>query len=141
MNLTVLKLLLTGTIVRDRHKIFLSGVSLLLTGKSFKYLFKLAARMKMDGSDWIHKDELEPGINQAQYIYKLREELRASSSDRSELIENDYKGNYRLRLNSDEIDFDLRGLQHSEDFEIIELSRKLTVFYRNKETEDGRIER
>ncbi len=121
------RLQLTGAMVRDRYKVFFSGTPLLLTAKSFKYLFKLAVRKKMDSEGWIDKEELEPGFNQARYLYNLKKEMGGSSRDRAELIENDRKGGYRLRLNSDEIDFDLRSLLHSDDFEIADLSRELAV--------------
>ena len=108
---------MTGGMVRDRFKVFYRGTPLLLTAKSFKYLFKLAAQMKIDGQGWIDKERLEPGFNQARYLYNLKRELGTD-----QLIENNRRGSYRITLPPNEIWIDLPTLSSMEDYEIAELS-------------------
>jgi len=116
----------TGITSRDRYRILFRNRPLLLTAKSFKYLFKLAAQKKLDGDGWLDKEQLEPGFNQARYLYNLKRELGGARLAGQELIENDRRGGYRLSLPSDEIAFDLKALSRLEDFEIAELSRQLS---------------
>ncbi len=116
---------LTATMIRDRYRVVFRDRPILLTAKSFKYLMKLAAQRSLDGRGWLDKEELEPGFNQARYLYNLRKELGGTSVHGRELIENDRQGKYRISLPADEIHFDLAALLLLEDFEIAELSRRL----------------
>jgi hypothetical protein len=121
-----ISLRLTGTMTRDRFRVMFRERPFLLTAKSFKYLFKLAAQRRLDGDGWIDKEQLEPGFNQARYLYNLKKELGNSVVNGQDLIENDRRGGYRLSLAADEIAFDLSSLSSLDDFEIAELSRRLT---------------
>lgn len=116
----------TGATARDRYRVLLCDRPLLLTAKSFKYLFKLAAQKKLDSDGWLDKEQLEPGFNQARYLYNLKRELGGARVAGQDLIENDRRGGYRLSLASDEIAFDLKALSRLDDFEIVELSRQLS---------------
>jgi len=117
----------TGTMLRDRFRVIFRDRPVLLTAKSFKYLFKLAAQRRLDCDGWLDKEQLEPGFNQARYLYNLKKELGNSALNGQELIENDRRGGYRLSLPSDEIAFDLPSLSRLDDFEIAELSRRITA--------------
>jgi hypothetical protein len=119
------KLCLTGTMTRDRFRVMFRERLFLLTAKSFKYLFKLAAQRRLDGDGWLDKEQLEPGFNQARYLYNLKKELGNSVVNGRDLIENDRRGGYRLSLTADEITLDLSSLSGLDDFEIAELSRRL----------------
>jgi hypothetical protein len=120
------KLCLTGSMNKDRYRVLINGMPVLLTAKSFKYLFKLAAHRKINHDGWLDKEELEPGFNQARYLYNLRKELSCAPSSAAEIIENNRRGSYRLGLSGEEIAVDVGKLIESEDYEIAELSRRLT---------------
>jgi helicase len=117
---------LTGVTLRDRYRVMLCERPFLLTAKSFKYLFKLAAQRKLDPGGWLDKERLEPGFNQARYLYNLKKELGSPAVRGQELIENDRRGRYRLCLAPDEIGFEFSSLSGLEDFEIAELLRRLS---------------
>jgi helicase len=117
------RLHLTGLTFRDRFRISLLGVPILLTPKSFKYLFKLAAHRKLGGDGWLDKEQLEPGFNQARYLYNLKKEMGTSHG--RDLIENDRRGAYRIAVPPDEIAFDFASLTGFEDFEVADLTQKL----------------
>ena len=121
------KLQLSGAMLRDRFRVMFCSRPLLLTAKSFRYLFKLAAQRKLDNEGWIDKEKLEPGFNQARYLYNLKKELGSPHIDQRELIENDRRGAYRLALSPDEIEFDLPALSRLDDFEIADLSKHLMM--------------
>jgi len=119
------KLHLSGSMVRDRFRVMYCSAPLLLTAKSFKYLFKLAAQRKLDREGWMDKEELEPGFNQARYLYNLKRELASQKDNTTDVIENDRRGGYRLSLPPNEIGFDFSTLTGSDDYEVAELSRRL----------------
>ena len=119
------KLHLSGSMVRDRFRVMYYSAPLLLTAKSFKYLFKLAAQRKLDSEGWVDKEDLEPGFNQARYLYNLKRELSVQRDNGNEVIENDRRGGYRLNLPPNEIGFDFSTLSGSDDYEVAEISKRL----------------
>lgn len=108
-------LVLDGSLVKGKYVIILDDRKILLSHKSFKYLFKLAwADFKKEGG-WIHKLDLEEGENQGKYIYRLKKELSLSDG---KLIENNRIGCYRLTLKKEKIQINKKVLETSEDYEI-----------------------
>jgi helicase len=85
----------TGKNRRLRRELKIRGISFFLQPKLYSYFRKLWWGAK-SGNPWIHKDTLEPGINQPKYISKLRRELRDNKIDVK--IISDGAGNYRLLL-------------------------------------------
>ncbi len=121
------KLRMTATPVRDRYRIYWKGSPLNLTSKSFKYLFKLAAWRMLESNGWIDKEQLEPGFNQARYLYNLKKEIGNPKVSGSGLIENDRKGGYRLCLEPGEIELDLNGVRQLGDFELTDIADRLEM--------------
>lgn len=108
-------LVLDGSLVQGKYAIILDDRKILLSHKSFKYLFKLAwAVFKKEGG-WIHKLDLEEGENQGKYIYRLKKELSLTDG---KLIENNRIGSYRLNLKKEKIQINKTVLDTSEDYEI-----------------------
>ncbi len=134
-NLTNL-LIIDGTKKGERFVIKYNGVSVALTAKSFKYLTKLAfSRTNSENSGWIHKTDIEPGYNQARYLYRLKTELKKSlGKDNIPEIENVRNGKYRLKIKPERIGFKLENLISHEDFEISSLFDKEHLLYLRKIT-------
>ncbi len=118
------KLILEGQSNRDRLTVRFLGRELPLTLKSFKYLAKLACAKYLNGQNngWLHKDELEPGFNQARYIYNLKKELGLSKDQG--ILENNRSGYYRLNLTPEEIRLNLENLKRIQDFELKEIAER-----------------
>ena len=117
-------LVLDGSLVKGKYAIILDDRKILLSHKSFKYLFKLAwAVFKKEGG-WIHKLDLEEGENQGKYIYRLKKELSLSDG---KLIENNRIGCYRLNLKKEKIQVNKKVLENFEDYEIRELSKQMEL--------------
>ncbi len=109
------ELVLDGSLIKGKYAIILDDRKILLSHKSFKYLFKLAwAVFKKEGG-WIHKLDLEEGENQGKYIYRLKKELSLTDG---KLIENNRIGCYRLNLKKEKIQINKKVLETSEDYEI-----------------------
>ena len=108
---------------RDRLTVRFARRRFPLTLKSFKYLAKLACARLTDKSGWLHKEDLEPGFNQARYIYNLKKEL-GLARDRK-VLENNRSGFYRLNLEPNQISFNFENLRRLPDFEIKELINQL----------------
>jgi hypothetical protein len=71
------------------------GKQVLLQPRLYTYFQKLWWGMK-SGNPWIRKDTLEPGLNQAKYISKLRRVFREQRLNIK--IVSDGAGRYRLLL-------------------------------------------
>ncbi|MCJ7507463.1 MAG: DEAD/DEAH box helicase [candidate division Zixibacteria bacterium] len=110
------KLKLDGLPYRDNFLIYLDQKRIPLSAKSFKYLVKLVWGIFKREGGWVHKFEFEPGINQAKYIYRLRNELKQDKID--ELIENNRLGYYRLNVRPNEIEIDKSRLLQNADAEV-----------------------
>lgn len=85
----------TGERRRLRRELKIGGNSIFLQPKLYSYFRKLWWGHK-SGNPWVQKDSLEPGINQAKYISKLRRELEDNRIDVK--IVSDGAGSYRLVL-------------------------------------------
>lgn len=73
----------------------MAGIEIYLTHKSFEVLSILARARKSGINDgWVHCEELQPGLNQARYLWRMKSELRAAGLDIQ--IENDRAFHYRL---------------------------------------------
>jgi len=107
-----------GSFDQERYLIKWNGVEVLLTGKSFKYLTKLAHRKKHGRSGWIYKEDIEPGFNQAKYIYRMNNELRNILGDDVPALKSNKLGYYQLGVDSDQISFNEENLKKYPDWEI-----------------------
>lgn len=93
----------------DKVSIKFNGEEVPLTGKSFTYFTMLAlSRGVKDG--WVHKEELEPGLNQSKNIYRMKTELKKELASLVGVscpeIENNGAGSYRLGVAPNIISFD-----------------------------------
>jgi ATP-dependent DNA helicase len=120
-----IKLVLEGKFNRDRLTVKFLGREFPLTMKSFKYLAKLACAKISDKSGWIHKESLEPGFNQARYIYNLKKELGLTKNQG--LLENNRGGYYRLNILPENIALNLENLKSIQDYEIRSLAEEIEV--------------
>jgi helicase len=85
----------TGNRNGMKNEIRIAGKSLFLQPRLYTYFQKLWWAVKSD-NPWIHKESLEPGLNQAKYISKLRRVIRDSNLNIR--IVSDGSGRYRLLL-------------------------------------------
>ena len=97
---------------KTKYIVMINGKQILLTGKSFRYFTILAHSRQNDGGEWVDKERLEPGTNQARYLYNLKRELGWS------LVENNKLNGYRLRVNPGIITFNEENMRNYDDFEI-----------------------
>lgn len=118
-------LTLDGTATRSRFAIELGDRTCTLRGKSFKYLFALAAARYLRDDGWIDKRDVEAGENQIKYFYQLRQELKAAYDGAQRLIENDGAGRYRLALPPDSIRFNFKRISDFPDCEIQKTAEQL----------------
>ncbi|UCE65295.1 MAG: DEAD/DEAH box helicase [Candidatus Zixiibacteriota bacterium] len=91
----------TGKSRRLRKEIKIAGKSLFLQPRLYSYFQKLWWGIKSE-NPWVHKDSLEPGLNQAKYISKLRRVFRDNKLEIK--IISDGGGHYRLFLSECEND-------------------------------------
>jgi helicase len=89
------RVVFTGDRRRLLNEAVISGISVFLQPKLYFYLQKLWWTSLTD-NPWIHKDTLEPGLNQPKYISKLRRALKKAAVDAR--IISDGRGSYRLVL-------------------------------------------
>jgi helicase len=116
------KFILDGSLVKGKYTVILNGRRLLISHKSFRYLFKLAWAVFKKEDGWLHKLDLEEGDNQGKYIYRLKRELPHSEKS---LIENNRVGSYRLNLKKDKIDLNKKMLENFQDYDIRELLKEI----------------
>ena len=88
-------ILFMGETKRRLKEVIIAGRSIFLQPKLYSYLLKLWWGYK-SGKQWVNKDSLEPGFNQARYIFKLRRSLREYEGALE--IVSDGAGSYRLIL-------------------------------------------
>jgi hypothetical protein len=111
------RLVIDGRPDGERFLILVDDQPVPLTGKSFKYLTKLAwARQQKDG--WIFKDDLEIGFNQARYLYRMKQELSDALGDAWEVVENNRLGSYRLAIDGQGLQFRSETLAQHPDWEV-----------------------
>ena len=86
-----------------RSLVLINGKERWLQGCPFRYLARLA-KARLNGSDgWIDKEDIEPGLNQARYIGRLKIQLREVGFDLK--IENNKAGKYRLAVSDISLNF------------------------------------
>ncbi len=118
---------LDGSYERERYLVKIDGFPVRLTGKSFKYLAKLAGSRLMDGDGWIYKDDIEFGFNQARYLYRLKQEINKEGGFPWQIFENNRLGYYRLDLDPSQIRLNLANLKSHPDYELRAIADKLTM--------------
>lgn len=107
-----------GTFEQERYLVRINGFPVRLTGKSFKYLTKLAwSRLKRDPG-WVYKEDIEIGFNQARYLYRMKNEIKEGVQSGWPIIENNRLGYYRLNIDPDKIKINTENLREHPDFEI-----------------------
>ena len=107
-----------GTPIRERYRVRINGQSINLTGKSFKYLCRLAWSRLTKDNGWLYKEDLEQGFNQARYLYRLRQEIGKDFLPGWPLYENNRSGYYRLVAPKDGISVNVDSLRANPDYEI-----------------------
>ena len=114
-----------GAYEGDRYLVRINGLPVRLTGKSFKYLTKLAWSRLSHENGWVYKEDLEVGFNQARYLYRLKNEIAASYPSEWQIIENNRLGYYRLDLRPDRIKMNPDNLRSFPDFELQQIADRL----------------
>ncbi|HDL04360.1 MAG TPA: hypothetical protein ENH25_09540 [candidate division Zixibacteria bacterium] len=117
---------LDGGYEKERYLVKIDGFPVRLTGKSFKYLAKLAFSRLINREGWVYKDDIEAGFNQARYLYRLKQELKASGVPCS-IFENNRLGYYRLSMEPSKIRVNLDNFKNHYDFELREIADKLAL--------------
>ena len=107
-----------GGYADDRYLVKIDDLDVWLTGKSFTYLCKLAWSRLNSKAGWIYKEDIEPGFNQARYLYRLKKEIHAAIPSLWPVIENNRSGYYRLDLTPDRISTNIDNLTRHSDCEI-----------------------
>jgi helicase len=107
-----------GSYELDRYLVRIDGHSVHLTGKSFKYLVKLAWSRLTRDAGWIYKEDIEVGFNQARYLYRMKNEIAAGFSSSWPVIENNRLGYYRLKIDPDRIRINEESLRRHPDHEV-----------------------
>ena len=68
---------------------------------------------------WLYKDDIEAGLNQARYLYRMRGEIAAGSPGSEwPVYENNRLGYYRLALDPSALEVDFERLLNSADYEV-----------------------
>jgi hypothetical protein len=117
---------LDGSYERERYLVKIDGFPVRLTGKSFKYLAKLASSRLLGNDGWIYKDDIEIGFNQARYLYRLKQELRSQGISWP-IFENNRLGYYRLHLDPSKVRLNIDNLKNHDDFELRQIADKLAL--------------
>ncbi|MEK6945602.1 MAG: hypothetical protein AABW63_02310 [Nanoarchaeota archaeon] len=113
----------------DRYLVKINGQKVYLTGKSFAYFTKLAWFRK-HGEGWVDNDALEPGFNQARYLYRMKTEIREGLRKGEEketrplewgVAENRRDGRYRMIANPGVITFNEANLKRYPDHTVSSL--------------------
>jgi len=107
-----------GRFESDRYLVRIDGFPVRLTGKSFKYLTKLAWSRLNGDTGWIYKEDIEVGFNQARYLYRMKNEINAGISMNWPVVENNRLGYYRLDIGPESIRFNLDNLKDHPDYEL-----------------------
>ncbi|RME23046.1 MAG: hypothetical protein D6800_10360, partial [Candidatus Zixiibacteriota bacterium] len=107
-----------GSPCGERFLVRINGFNVPLTGKSFKYLTKLAWFRLHGDSGWIYKEDIEVGFNQARYLYRMKNEISSGVQANWPLVENNRLGYYRLALPPERIRINLDNLREHPDWEV-----------------------
>ncbi|MFH1686169.1 MAG: DEAD/DEAH box helicase [bacterium] len=102
----------------ERYLIRIDGFPVRLTGKSFKYFVRLAwSRLHSEGG-WIYKEDLEVGLNQARYVYRMKNEINAEFQSTWSIVGNNRLGFYRLDIDPSRIKINQERLKEHPDYEV-----------------------
>lgn len=107
---------------RNRRKITVGGSVAYIEGRLFEYLLTLAHARLTSGDGWVYKEDIEPGYNQARYLYRLRRKLRAQGVELE--IENNCRGYYRLTVKALQIQIEWGSLLAYPDNRIAKIARE-----------------
>jgi helicase len=107
-----------GTYEADRYLVRIDGFPVKLTGKSFKYLTRLAWSRLNDAGGWVYKEDIEVGFNQARYLYRMKNEINAGLQSGWPVVENNRLGYYRLQIDPDKIRLNVDNLRSHPDYEL-----------------------
>ncbi len=111
-----------GTYDRERFLIRINGFPVRLTGKSFKYLARLAWFRAYSQNGWVYKEDIEVGFNQARYLYRMKNELAESIGQGWSVVENNRLGYYRLDIDPSKIKINVDNIRNHPDFEVRNLA-------------------
>jgi hypothetical protein len=112
------KIEIDGSPDRERYLVRINGLPVRLTGKSFKYFAKLAWSRLNRESGWIYKEDIEAGLNQARYLYRMKHEVNSELAFAWPVVENNRLGYYRLDANPTAIYFNRDNLKEHPDWEV-----------------------
>ncbi|MFH2036045.1 MAG: DEAD/DEAH box helicase [Candidatus Zixiibacteriota bacterium] len=115
-----------GNYEKERYLVKVDGFPVRLTGKSFKYLVKLASSRVLSNEGWVYKDDIEIGFNQARYLYRLKQEMKSGGVSWP-IFENNRLGYYRLDLNPEKIRFNIDNLKNHPDFELRQMADEIAL--------------
>jgi len=115
-----------GGYEKERYLVKVDGFPVRLTGKSFKYLAKLASSRVLNNEGWIYKDDIEIGFNQARYLYRMKQEMKKGGVSWS-VFENNRLGYYRLDLEPGKIRFNVDNLKSHPDFELRQIADEVAI--------------
>lgn len=120
---------LDGSYQGERYLVRIDGFPIRLTGKSFKYLVKLAYARLTHPEGWAYKDDIEVGFNQARYLYRLKQEINAGTGGNHpwQIFENNRLGYYRLDIEPARISLNLENLKSHPDYELRHIAEELTL--------------
>ncbi|OQA89147.1 MAG: ski2-like helicase [bacterium ADurb.Bin236] len=120
------KFMFDGRVEKKRTYIGINGVQTTMTNRMFEILLRLAVQMKKDGIGWVEKNDLAPD-NTTQYLSRARREIEPFLLDgKSEIIENNAFGAYRLSVPPENLIFDTETLACHWMHGIKELSEEVT---------------
>jgi len=120
-----ISLVIDGTPVKDKFLVLVNGRKTNLPAKSFKYLVKLALAAFKNEEGWIHKNDFEPGENQARYLHRLKKQIKPNLDPGQSFIENNRLGCYRLSVSKDKIRINAPALLKNPDIEIKKMAEEL----------------
>jgi len=123
-------LLIDGAAVGKRFRTVVNTIEVPLTGKSFKYLFLLAARLFLSDDGWISRFDLDycptGTFNYTQYLHSLRKDMVAAvGEDMAPAIISDQRGSYRLCVDKPCVKFNFENLMVFQDAEVVKITREL----------------
>jgi len=120
---------LDGSYQGERYLFKVDGFPFHLTGKSFKYLVKLAYARLANPEGWAYKDDIEVGFNQARYLYRMKQEMTASGGGTGswQIFENNRLGYYRLDLEPSRVRLNIDKLKSHPDYELRHIAEELSL--------------
>ena len=102
---------ITGRPLGKRTKIFINGYALGITNRSLELLLQFAVALKLDGTGWVHKEDISLNLAVTQIVSRLRSEIRDHTiNKKGNIIENDGAGRYRLSVPPDNVIIDKESL-------------------------------